>query len=142
MARRRLTAEQAADKWQRRMQTAAEDYTTGVNAVTESPTAAAAEQANKYQVGVQEAVAQGRFQRGLERVSLQDWKTAAVEKGAPRLATGATAAAPLVRTRLQQIFAAQDEVLAIVDQMPTDTLEQRIAKSTRWQMEMSRRRVK
>ena len=142
MARRRMTAQQAAEKWKRRMQTAGEDYAMGVRAVTESPTAAAAAAAPKYAAGVQRSVDEGRFQRGLEKVSLQEWKDKSIEKGQARLASGAAAAEAKVQDTMGKIMTNVDEVLAIVERMPTDTPEQRMQRALVWMQEMHNRPVK
>lgn len=142
MARRRMTAEQAADKWERKMQTASTDYVAGVEAVTENPMEAAAAAAPKYQRGVQESVESGRYQRGLTAVSLSDWKDNAKTKGAARLASGAAAAAPKMRMRMQQLMSNVEEVQSIINRMPSDTPEQRIERATAWMREMHKRPIK
>lgn len=142
MARRRVTAAQATAKWERRMATAGEDYSEGVRAVTESPTQAAAAAKSKYVAGVEAAARSGRYERGLEAVSLEEWKQKAVDKGSARLASGAQAAVPKMRSRMEQILRNEEEVLAIVEAMPSDTVEQRMQRALTWMMEMNKRPVK
>lgn len=142
MARRQITAAQATDKWQRRMATAGEDYADGVRAVTDSPTQAAAAAKSKYVAGVESAARTGRYERGLEAVSLEEWKSKAIEKGAARLASGAQAAVPKVRSRMEQILANGREVQQIVEAMPDDTPEQRMQRALVWMQEMHKRPVK
>ena len=142
MARRQITAQQATEKWQRRMSTAGEDYSEGVKAVTDSPTQAAAAAKQKYVAGVEAAARSGRYERGLEAVSLEEWKQKAIEKGAGRLASGAQAAVPKVRQRMEQILANGRDVQQIVHQMPSDTPEQRMQRALVWMQEMHARPVK
>jgi len=115
----------AAANWKARMQTAGTAYSDGIDAVTQSPMEAAANAKDAYAQGVNEAVASGRYERGLRRVSMSDWKKAAKEKGASRLASGANAAAP----KMEKFFAVfGPKLMAITDQvrsMPKGTFEER-----------------
>jgi len=85
-------AQQAAANWSRGMSNSTEKIRAGINAVTESPTAKAAQATDRYLQGVQQSVASGKLAASLNRVTLQDWKTAAIEKGVNRIAAGAAAA--------------------------------------------------
>lgn len=86
------TAQQAAANWSRGMSNATEKIRAGIQAVTESPTAKAAQATDRYLQGVQQSVASGKMARALNAVTLQDWKNAAIEKGVNRIATGAAQA--------------------------------------------------
>ena len=70
-------------------------YTAGVQAVTQSPGAAAAtpEALARYAQGCANSVNSGKRAASLG-YSLQSWQTAATQKGAPRLSTGAQMALP------------------------------------------------
>lgn len=115
----------AAANWKARMQTAGTAYSDGIDAVTQSPMEAAANAKDAYAQGVNEAVASGRYERGLRRVSMSDWKKAAKEKGASRLASGANAAAG----KVEKFFAVfGPKLMAITEQvraMPKGTFEER-----------------
>ncbi len=89
-----LSAQQIAAKWARNLTGATEAMRDGVQAVTISPTEKAAAQAQAYADGVARAVADGRWQAGLRRVSLDSWKQSMLNKGVPRIATGASNAQP------------------------------------------------
>ncbi len=132
MAGINVTAAQAADKWKRRLQASTEDIRIGVTAVTEAPTELAAQAADKYLAGVQAAVATGKYQRGLRRVSLQDWKDATLGKGLQRIASGAEAAVPKVTAFMQQLIPFEERLMAEVDAMPNLTLEDSIARMGFW----------
>jgi hypothetical protein len=100
------TAAQMASAYQAAMsnpQTAA-NYTQGVQSVTTSPTQTAADPASlqRYVMGTQQAVASGRMAAALQAVTLQQWQTAATQKGAPRLASGAQAASAKVSAFFQK----------------------------------------
>lgn len=85
-----------ATKWSQRLAAATAQITAGVQAVTVNPCATAASRSAAYQQGVANAVASGKYQRGLGRVTLQAWQNAMITKGIPRIAGGATIAVPKV----------------------------------------------
>lgn len=84
--------QQVAQNWARGMSNATDKIRAGISAVTESPTAKAAQAADQYLAGVQQAVANRKFQDGLNAVTLGDWKDAALNKGVNRIGSGAEAA--------------------------------------------------
>jgi hypothetical protein len=95
-------------------------YTAGVQAVTQSPMAAAATpQAEQlYLQGVQASVSSGRRAAGLNSVSLQQWQALAAGKGAQRLSSGAQAAAPKVQAFFQKFGPVFANIKATVAAMP------------------------
>lgn len=82
------TAQQAATKWERQLRGAGDSIREGVQAVTEDPMKKAAAQKQRYIDGVTAAVNSGKWERGLNRVTLEDWKRALIEKGIPRMQQG------------------------------------------------------
>jgi len=117
---------QVAEKWARNLSGSTQAIQDGVAAVTESPTAKAADRADAYMAGVQRSVADGRYQAGLRRVSLDDWKDAMLNKGVQRIAGGATAAVPKMQDFMTQFLphvAAGQRALA---NMPRGDLQQNI----------------
>lgn len=97
MARQaRKTAAQVAQKWSANLSASTQQIQNGVNAVTTAPTQLAAANSAGYLAGIQKAVASGKWQANLQRVTLQDWKNSMIAKGIPRVQTGATAAVPKV----------------------------------------------
>lgn len=117
----------AVDKWSNAMANATPAYTAGVQAVTVAPNQKAAAASAKWLARTQAALP--KFEQNNLKVSLQSWQTATVDKGAPRLATGASNAKPKVLafdTAFYQFLKAGQATIAA---MPTDTPEQAIAKS-------------
>ena len=86
----KANATDAASKWVSGMQAAGPAYSAGVNSVKVAPGQLAANKASLWAANV--AAAQAKFASKVASVTLQAWQSAAVEKGAPRLGTGATAA--------------------------------------------------
>lgn len=125
----KVTPAQAADKWVRRMQGATQDMARGVNQVTESPATLAIAQKDRLIANFIESVNSGRWEAGLNTVSLSDWKTAMLEKGVPRISQGAASA----QTKQERFFA---KLLPVVDQlseeisrMPKGTVEDSVARA-------------
>lgn len=116
-----------AAKWATAMGSATTAYTDGVNGVQTAPGALAAAASAKYLAQVTANVQ--KFERNSLSVSLQDWKTAAATKGAPRLASGATAAQPKMAAFNTAFFAYLKNGQSQIDAMPTTTYEQRKAKA-------------
>jgi hypothetical protein len=92
----KANATDAAQAWVAGMQSAGPKYTAGVNAVKVAPGQSAAAAAPLW--ASQVAAAQQKFASNVAKVSLTDWQTAAINKGASRLGTGATAAQPKMAT--------------------------------------------
>jgi hypothetical protein len=95
--------------------------------------AKAADKADKYVAGVQRAVANGKFQAGLRRGSLESWKDAMIRKGESRLGTGASAAIPKMTQFLSEFLPALESARQRISSMPTDTRDQRIQRSSEMQ---------
>lgn len=126
----------AAQRWARSMANAGTNYTEGVNSVTTAPGQAAARQVNAYQAGVAQAVSSGKWQNRVQSVSLEDWKRAAVQKGAARLSQGAAAAVDKVRAANERTWPMIEAAQARVAQMPRTTTAERIARSQAYQIAM------
>lgn len=78
-----------AQRWAQGMSGATTRYTEGVQAVRVAPGQLAAAQAGAWVQAV--TASQQRFAQRVAGVSLQSWQQSAINKGAPRLATGAAA---------------------------------------------------
>lgn len=117
---------QVAQKWSNRLSQSGEAIRQGVQAVNESPTQKAAARADAYVAGIQRAVADGKYQRGLERVSLEDWRRAMLEKGVQRISTGASQAQPKMESFLQEFLPHVESGQRMLESMPRGSLEQNV----------------
>lgn len=71
------SAQQAVQNWQQGIAQGGAKYAAGINAVTESPMAAAAAQQDKMLANVTQAVTSGRWANALNNTSMAFWKTQA-----------------------------------------------------------------
>lgn len=117
-----MTAQQVVDKWARNAAGAGESFKAGVNAVQTAPTQLAAQAADRYLTGIQNAVASGRWQQGLNRVTLESWKDAMIAKALPRIATGVNAAKPKMAEFMDRWLPYQEQLRSRIRTMPKGTL--------------------
>lgn len=133
----KLTPQQFADKWSRRLQAASPDIQNGINRVDQSPTELAASKQDKMLQNVTAAIQSGKWANGLRRVTLGDWKSAAINKGIPRISQGVTGASAKVTSFATQLLSFQDSLQSKVQSMPDLTLEDSINRMTTWVRGMS-----
>lgn len=133
----------AAEKQIRRAQEATQDYLDGVRSPKKNPMQAAKAAKGKLKQNFNAAVDSGRWEQGLDSVTQDEWSRLASEKGAPRFAPGVEAARDDITAFHEESAAISSRIEAQVDAMPSDTLQQRIARSTAWQLERAKhKRVK
>lgn len=99
-----LTPQQYSKKWATNISAATPSITAGVNAVTEAPGAKAAQAADRWAQGVQEALASGKFAANVGSVTLEQWRQAMLKKGVQRIASGATEAIPVMEQFAAQLL--------------------------------------
>lgn len=131
----RGTPAEISQKWRDRTSAATGDYVAGVRRVTRPPGEQAARQAQKYLDKTRENVQ--KFQRNVAAVSLEDWQSAAEEKGAPRLATGVQAAAGKVEAFHAEVSPHIDRGLQHLASMPSTSLQDGIARASWWIQHMA-----
>lgn len=123
-----LTPQQIADKWAANTGAATQAYTQGVQGFNGNPMAMAAAASDRYLAGVQNAVSSGKWQASLSGKSADYWKTAAVQKGAPRLASGANQAKPKFVSFMTKFLPVVQSAAAQVRAMPKGGLQNGIAR--------------
>lgn len=124
----RLTPADVAAKFARNASASTQDWKKGIQGVTESPTKKAAANLGKAKANYIKAIDSGKMKRGLERVSLDDWKTKTVEIGESRFSQGVVAAQPKVEAFMSEFLPFLDTVKAKIDKMPNLSLEDNILK--------------
>lgn len=125
----RVTPKEFQEKHARRLKGATEDIRRGIEKVSVAPTEAAAAKKDKMLNNLTAAVQDGKWERGLRRVSLQDWKTKTIEKGVARIGPGIDAAAAKVESFAADFLPFLDKGVEEVKKMPDITLEDNIARA-------------
>lgn len=120
---------EVALKWKNRASAASSDYAAGVERVNESPTKKAAANEAKFKAKLLAAIESGKWKKGLESVSLEDWKEAVRKKGTVNYSTGVNAAESKMEEFMSEFLPHVYQGKAIVDKMPNITLEQNIARA-------------
>lgn len=115
-----------AQKWATRLSAATQAITDGVNAVTQAPGAAAAAQADVWLANLQ--AARDKWVRNVSAVTLQQWQSAMITKGVPRVASGATAAVPKMGQFMAQWLPYANQIAQSLP--PRGTIDQNIARVT------------
>ena len=118
-----------ARKWSRNLGGSMEAVKAGVNAVTVSPAEKALAQIDAYLQGVTRAVADGKVQAGLRRVTLEDCKQAMLNKGVTRIASGASAAIPKMERFLSEFLPHVEAGQRKLEGMPRGDLAQNIQRA-------------
>jgi len=83
-----------AAKWSQRANAAGADYANGVKSTTKDWAGLTAAAAPAWEQGVQTAVSNKRFSRGVSAAGTEKWRTAASSVGAQRYPQGVSAAGP------------------------------------------------
>ncbi len=81
-------------KWSQRAQAAGPDYSAGVKNPRRDWAQDTVASADAWAAGVQQAVADGRFSRGVQSAGTPKWQNAAVNKGVARYPTGVAQGGP------------------------------------------------
>ena len=131
---RRVSAQEASEYWASGMANAGARINAGIDRVTTAPGQKAAQKKDKYLAGVNSSV--DLWARRVASVDLGSWQASA-KRGVSRIAEGASAKKDKYANNVAPVFAHMDSVLSVVDQMPDNTVEQRIQKSGEFQRRMA-----
>ncbi|KKN22748.1 hypothetical protein LCGC14_0912090 [marine sediment metagenome] len=135
----RVTPQEYAEKWGRRLKASGEDIRRGIDRVSVAPGEAAAQNQEALLTNFQEAVNSGLWAARVRGVTLQEWKDSAKNKGLPRIAQGVDAALPKMAAIAGPLLQAVDEAAAAANALPKVTLEDSIQRMTTFVREMHRR---
>ena len=104
-------------------------YTSGVNAVQTNPASQAIAKRNKWVAAMQNPETHNKWEAGLSRVTLADWKNAAGTVGAQRYSQSADKAQSNYQDFAADFFPFLNNVQQQINNMPDVTLEERIQKA-------------
>lgn len=133
-----ITPEQFAEKWNRRIKAAVPDIQAGVQATSTSPGEAAASKQDKLLQNFMEAVNSGVWAARVRSVPLEEWKRQTLQKGVPRIASGADGAVDKQRQFASQLLPYLERVVNEVQRMPDLTLEDSINRAVHVIREMAK----
>lgn len=128
---------QVADKWRRNLSASGQDIINGVNAVTTNPAQKAIAQKQKALLNYQAAMNNGKWERGLQRVTLESWKSDMINKGVQRIAQGATSGQPKMQEFMTKLLPYQDSLRSKLSTLPKQTIDDSIERMRVWIMGMS-----
>lgn len=135
----KVTAQEYAEKWARRLRGATEDVRRGVQRVQEAPGEAAARNQEALLQNFVNSVNSGVWAARVRGVSLQEWQERTLTKGLSRLPQGVEAAQPKMQAVAQDLLPAIDAAAAAARALPKVTLEDSINRMTTFVREMSKR---
>lgn len=125
----RVNPEEYQEKHARRLKAAVPDIVKGVEKVTKNPCEQAAEKQDKMLANLTESVQNGKWARGLKKVSLEDWRAKMLVKGTARIASGIDGAKDKVVEFAKVLLPHVDAGVAKVKAMPDLTIEDSINRS-------------
>jgi len=121
--------EQIAAKYQRGVAGAAQDYAEGVQNPSRPWASATAAASGRWRTGIQEAINNNSFQRGVQKAGDAKWQERAINRGAQNYAGAAPVAAQEYAKVAGQIMAAGNAARSASQAMPGDTQEQRLQRA-------------
>ena len=128
----------SAQKWATNLSGAGTTITNGVNAVTVAPGTLAAAQKAAY---VQNTAASAdKFAANSQKVTLNEWQQATINKGVPRIAAGAQAAEPKMAAFLTKALPVINSIVKALP--PRGSLQQNLQRSNQFCTQMSQQSFK
>lgn len=127
------TAQEAAQAWAQRLAGSTDRIQRGVQAVSTAPGAAAARQKAVWQQNTQAAA--DKWASRVASVPLSDWQQAMVQKGAPRVASGAQAAQGKMEAFMSQLLPHIQSGLGALP--PRGNIDQNVNRMVAWARHMA-----
>lgn len=122
------TLQQTVENWGKRLSESAQRYRDGIAGVTANPMQAAAAKGETAKQRFADAIDTGKWQRGLNRVSLEEWKASA-QLGSQKLALGAAKGRTKFEKFMGRFLPFLEAVQRRVRAMPNTTYEERRARA-------------
>jgi len=128
----RVTPQQFREKHAANLKASLRYMEAGVNRVTEAPGEKAAQAQDKMRANLIDAIDTGKWATRVRSVSLQEWKTAMIGKGIPRVAAGIDGAASKVEAFATDLIAFENGLMNTVEVMPDVTLTDSVNRAVAW----------
>lgn len=138
----KVTPEEYAEKWARRLKGSTEDIRRGVDKVSVAPGIAAAKAQDLMLRKLTESIQSGLWANRVSGVSLEDWKKAFTDLGINRIAAGVDAATPKQAAMASKLLAAVEAAANKANAMPKGTIEDSIARMTTFVREMNKAKIR
>lgn len=133
----KVTPEEYAEKWARRLKGARVDIERGIERVDKAPTEKAVEKKEKFVQRLTEAIESGRWEEGLKKVGLEDWKEAMRRKALTRLSSGVDDAVGKMENVGKELLPYIERVQKEIQAMPDLTLDDAIERAKKWIQKMA-----
>lgn len=134
---KRLSSQEAAEKYVRRTTAAVGDMVRGVDSVTVNPAEKAIAKKDKLLQNFTASVNNGKWERGMRNTSLEGWKEAMKGKGQQRVAAGVQAAQQKMVKFFDELIPFQTDLQSKIANMSDLTIEDSIARASAWIRGMS-----
>ena len=134
----KVTPEQYAEKQARNLKNSLPDIRMGIERVSSAPGQKAAAAQQRMKDNLNKSIDDGRWAKKVAGVSLEEWKTAALNKGVDRIASGIDSAHDKQVQMAGRLLAAVDQSASKVRAMPKGTLSVSIARMTAFVTDMSK----
>ena len=128
----KVTPDEYAEKWARRLKGARVDIERGIERVDKAPTEKAVEKKEKFVQRLTEAINEGKWEAGLKRVGLDDWKKAMKEKALARLSSGVDASVDKMEAVGKELLPYIESLQKEIKSMPDLTLDDAIERAKAW----------
>ena len=138
----KLTPQEYADKWARRLSGSTEDIRRGIDRVTEAPGMAAARAKELMKQKLIQSLDDGTWESQVKGVTLEEWKKQAGGKGVERIASGVNAAKDKQVPMAEKLLAAVDASVSEANKTPRGTLEDNITRMTTFVRGMAKRKIR
>jgi len=126
----KLSAEQYTEKQARNLKNSLPDIRAGIERVSTAPGVAAAAAQTRMKDNLNRSIDDGRWAAKVRGVSLEEWKSAALNKGVDRIAAGIDQAHDKQVQMAGRLLAAVDSSAAKSNAMPKGTIQDSIARMT------------
>lgn len=134
----KVTPEQFTAKHAQNLKASVEYIRQGIARVSVAPTSQAADKRDKMLSRLTESVTSGKWERGLRKVSLEDWKKQTAEKGIGRIAGGIDGAKAKVTDFATQLLPHIERGQSSISSLPDMTLEDSITRMTTFVRHMAK----